>query len=100
MWNYRGNNAVLLRYASGTSTPSIITARGLSLAPTYATKYVCQRDRNNSCTAKPVMSAGQHKRHSYHGFTLTDTAYSNIVNTSKWRVTKIMSQLSSYDWSD
>ena len=85
MRNYRGNNVVLLRYANGTSTPSIVTARG-RCSCTHVKFNVCHRVRKNSYTAKPVMSAGRHERHSYHGFTLTDTAYSSVDNT--WRVTK------------
>ena len=44
-------------------------------------------------TAILLMSAGRHTRHSYHGFSLTDTPYSSVVNTSKWRVTNHVATL-------
>ena len=86
-----GTTEVITRYFCGTLTVLLhlrSSQRGDDvLAPMYATKFnVCHRVRKNSYTAKPVMSAGRHERHSYHGFTVTDTAYSNVDNT--WKVTK------------
>ena len=87
-------------YFCGTLTHLRSSQRGDdALAPMYATKFnVCNCVRKNSYTAKPVMSAGQHERHSYH---VSQYRYCVLQRRQHVEGDKIMPpQLSSYRMTD